>query len=46
MVQNGIATARVLEDGRITVPKPVREQLELAKGDIVRINVESLEGGR
>jgi AbrB family looped-hinge helix DNA binding protein len=44
MSTKGSATARVLKEGRVTVPEPVREQLGLSHGDIVRIDVETLEG--
>ena len=44
MSTKGTATARVLEDGRVTVPYAVREHLNLNTGDIVRIDVEPLEG--
>lgn len=42
MSTKGTATARVLEDGRVTVPYTVREQLNLNTGDIVRIDVKPL----
>jgi AbrB family looped-hinge helix DNA binding protein len=35
----GTGTAQVLEEGRVTVPAPVRQQLGLEKGDFVRIEV-------
>ncbi|MBP1922700.1 bifunctional DNA-binding transcriptional regulator/antitoxin component of YhaV-PrlF toxin-antitoxin module [Halorubrum alkaliphilum] len=44
MSTKGSATARVLKDGRVTVPEPVREQLSLSYGDIVQIDVKPLEG--
>ena len=43
MSAKGTGTAKLLADGRVTVPKPVREQLSLDKGDLVRIDVEPLE---
>lgn len=45
MGTKGTGTAKLLEDGRVTVPQPVREQLNLSKGDLVRIDVTRLDGG-
>ena len=36
--------ARVLDEGRVTIPYPVRDELELEKGDYVLIEVERLPG--
>jgi len=33
------ATVYVLEGGKVTIPKPIREELELDKGDTVEIEV-------
>ena len=38
------ATTKVLEDGRVTIPKPLREHMDLERGDLVKIEVEPLEG--
>jgi len=32
-------TTKLLRDGRVTVPKPVRETLELEHGDVVEVEV-------
>ena len=41
----GIGTTHVLEEGRVTIPAPIRQQLNLEQGDIVRIRVECIERG-
>lgn len=43
MGTKGSATTRILKDGRVTVPEPVREQLSLSHGDIVHIDVKPIE---
>jgi AbrB family looped-hinge helix DNA binding protein len=43
MGTKGTGTAKLLADGRVTVPKPVREQLSLNRGDLVQIDVKPLE---
>ena len=35
---------RVLDEGRVTIPYPVRDELELEKGDYVLIDVQRLDG--
>jgi len=35
----GTGTVQVLEEGRVTIPAPVRQQLGLMQGDFVRIDV-------
>lgn len=35
----GTGTAQVLEEGRVTIPAPVRRQLGLKHGDFVQITV-------
>ena len=45
MSTKGKGTTKMLQEGRLTVPKPVREQLELTRGDIVRIEVQPVEQG-
>lgn len=37
------STAKMLEDGRITVPYPVRERLELERGDFVELEIHRVE---
>lgn len=37
------STAKVLKDGRVTVPHPVRERLGLEYGDYVEIDVHPVE---
>lgn len=32
-------TVRMLADGKVTIPKPVREELELERGDAVELEV-------
>ena len=39
------STARVLKNGRVTVPKPVRETLELEHGDVVEVEVRPVKEG-
>lgn len=39
----GIGTAHVLDEGRVTIPAPVRRQLNLKRGDLVRLRVEPVE---
>ncbi len=36
-------TAQVLREGRITLPKSVRQELELERGDFVVIDVRSVD---
>ena len=36
--------AKVLHEGRVTVPKDVRRDLNLSRGDYVLLDVEPLEG--
>jgi bifunctional DNA-binding transcriptional regulator/antitoxin component of YhaV-PrlF toxin-antitoxin module len=45
MPQKGIATARIRDRGRVCVPIEVREQLNLSEDDLVRIQVEPVNGG-
>lgn len=45
MPPKGTGTARLLEDGRVTVPKPVRQQLGIDKGDLVQIDVTPVDRG-
>lgn len=40
----GICTARVLEEGRATIAAPVRQQLNLKQGDLVRLTIEPVGG--
>jgi AbrB family looped-hinge helix DNA binding protein len=40
---NGTGTAQVLEEGRVTIPAPVRRQLGLEQGDFVRIEIRLIE---
>lgn len=44
MEQEGIGTTHVLKEGRVTIPANVRRQLDLERGDLVRVRVEPLEG--
>jgi len=39
------AYAEVVENYRITIPKPVRKLLGIEIGDIVRVKIEKVEGG-
>jgi AbrB family looped-hinge helix DNA binding protein len=39
----GTGTVQVLEEGRVTIPAPIRRQLGLNRGDFVQIDVRSLE---
>jgi len=45
MTTKGVGTAHVRDKGRVTIPAAVRRQLDLEQGDLVRIRVESIEGG-
>ncbi|AUV80262.1 hypothetical protein C2R22_00115 [Salinigranum rubrum] len=40
----GIGTTYVRKEGRITIPAAVRRQLDLERGDLVRIRVKLVEG--
>lgn len=40
----GICTARILEEGRVTIAAPVRQQLDLKRGDLIRLTVEPVGG--
>lgn len=40
------APTRVIDDGRVTIPAHVRQDLELEKGDYVMVDVRPLEGVR
>jgi AbrB family looped-hinge helix DNA binding protein len=42
----GTGTTKMLQEGRLTVPKPVREQLDLSRGDLVRIEVKPIDKGK
>lgn len=37
------ASTRVLDDGKATIPKPVREHLNLEKGDFIHIDVSRVD---
>lgn len=39
------APTRIIDDGRVTIPADVRNDLELEKGDYVLIDVEPIEQG-
>lgn len=40
------APARVLAEGRVTIPAEIRHDLGIEKGDYVVLDIETLEGGR
>lgn len=33
------ATVRMLESGKVTIPKPIRDELALEEGDVVSVDV-------
>lgn len=33
------ATVKMIDQGKVTIPKPIREELDLEKGDLVEIDV-------
>jgi len=39
------APARVIDDGRVTIPADVRREIGIEKGDYVMIDVQPLDGG-
>lgn len=39
------APARVIEDGRVTIPAHIRREIEVEKGDYVIVDVQPLEEG-
>lgn len=45
MESEGISTAEVRDRGRVTIPAAVRQQLDLERGDLVRLRIEPVEGG-
>lgn len=38
------APVRVINDGRITIPIEVREEMSISEGDIVIVDVQPMEG--
>ena len=38
------APTKVINDGRVTIPADVRQELDIERGDYVMIDVEPLEG--
>jgi len=39
------APARVINNGRVTIPADLRQELGIEKGDYVMIDVQPLDGG-
>jgi len=37
------ATVPVSKDGKVTIPKPVRDALDIEKGDMVQIDVNKIQ---